>query len=129
MKINYVQHIAVTCKDIEASVAFYRDILGFEELRRVPYGDVDLVYMKVSDDCEMELFSQKNGTPPNTAGPTDAGLRHIAFDVDDLYEWDAYLKEKGVRFEMDPLDMPELGKRGLLIYDPDGVIVELCCDL
>lgn len=129
MKINYVQHIAVNAKDIDASVAFYRDILGFREQKRVTMGDNDLVYLSINENSEMELFSQRNGTTPNTTEETDAGLRHIAFDVDDLDAWDAYLKEKKVLFTLDPLDMPELGKRGLLILDPDGTVVELCCDL
>ena len=129
MKINYVQHIAVNAKDIDASVAFYRDILGFREQKRVTMGDNDLVYLSINENSEMELFSQRNGTTPNTTEETDAGLRHIAFDVDDLDAWDAYLKEKKVPFTLDPLDMPELGKRGLLILDPDGTVVELCCDL
>jgi glyoxylase I family protein len=124
-KINYVQHIAINTKDIEASVGFYRDLMGFAETKRVDMGDSILVYMQVGDDCYLELFDQKGRTTDEPRPDTQAGLRHLAFDVDDLSEWNDFLKEKGVPFIVDLVEMPELGKRGILFTDPDGTVLEL----
>ncbi len=129
MKINHTQHLAVNTKDIEESIKFYEDILGFTLEKKVDMGDATLVYMKVSGDCYMELFDHRGACTQGDPKENDAGLRHIAFDVDDLHEWAAFVKSKNVPVLIDVVEMPNLGKRGMLIEDPNGVVVELCCDL
>ena len=132
MKINHVDHIAINTLDIEESIRFYCDILGFQLENRVDMdelGPETLVYVRVNEHTRMELCDLRGRcTAKQPYNTTEGGLRHIAFDVDDLPAWEKYLEEKGVPFECKLIDLPMLGKRGLLIYDPDGTVVELCCD-
>ena len=60
MKLNNVHHIAVNTLDIETSIAFYRDMFGFEEEKRADMGNCILVYLKISPDSYMELFDLRN---------------------------------------------------------------------
>ena len=129
MKINHVQHLAVNTKNIEESVAFYRDILGFTETSRADMGDSILVYMHVCGDTYMELFDLKGNVVDEDAAENRRGLRHIAFDVDNLYEWNDFLKEKNIPFILDVVEMPIIGKRAILVLDPNGTVVELCENL
>ncbi|CAK7074384.1 MAG: hypothetical protein DELT_03208 [Desulfovibrio sp.] len=126
MKVNHTHHIAVNTMEIEQAVEFYRDILGFKEVSRADMGPCTLVYMKISGDTYMELFDLRGGTEDGKNAENRRGLRHIAFDVDDVRAWDAFLREKGVPFVQEISEMPEIGKRALLVSDPDGVVVELC---
>ena len=133
MKINCVDHIAINTLDIEESIRFYCDILGLKLEKRVDMDDLvdeTLVYVRVNEGTCLELCDVRGRCsvkqPYNT---TEGGLRHIAFDVDDLPAWEKHLDEKGVPFEIHMVDLPMLGKRAILVYDPNGTCVELCCDL
>lgn len=129
MKVNHIHHIAINTLDIEESVAFYRDVMGFAEAARADMGELTLVYMRVRGDTYMELFDMRGKTVHGTAEAERQGLRHIAFDVDGVAEWNERLKEKGVPFFQEMSEMPQIGKRALLVRDPDGVVLELCEDL
>jgi catechol 2,3-dioxygenase-like lactoylglutathione lyase family enzyme len=66
---------------------------------------------------------------PSASLPNTRGLRHIAFEVDDLDETYARLSEAGVRFVSPPVAVPfgvagAIRKRLCYCHDPDGVIVE-----
>lgn len=129
MKINHVQHIAVNTKNIAESIAFYTDIMGFPLSSRADMGDCELVYMQVGGDCYIELFDLRGSVTHQAAPETQAGLRHIAFDVDDVAGWEAFLKEKGVPFVLTATEMPQIGKRAILVLDPNNVVIELCENL
>ncbi|MEG1473672.1 MAG: VOC family protein [Christensenella sp.] len=126
MKINDVHHIAVNTIDLDASVAFYTDIMGFEEVSRVDMGPCVLVYMRVSKDLCMELFDLKGSVTEGELCDSNAGLRHIAFDVDDVLAWNTFLKEQHVPIVEELSEMPKIGTRAVLISDPNGVVIELC---
>ena len=129
MKINHVQHIAINTKDIEASVAFYRDVMGLPFASKADMGGEVLHYIQVSGDTYIELFDLKGRVKNETVDEDNAGLRHLAFDVDSVAEWSAYLKEKGVPFVLEITEMPLIGKRAILVEGPDGVVLELCENL
>lgn len=129
MKINHTQHIAVNTKNIDESIAFYRDIMGFKQASRAVFDALDLVYMQIGDDCYIELFDLRGSVIDQTAPEKQAGLRHIAFDVDDVAAWNAFLKEKKIPFVQEITEMLEINKRAILISDPNGVVIELCEDL
>ncbi len=126
MKVTGVDHISINTKDLEASVAFYRDVLGFRRLKTVPMDDdLSLTYMEVPGGARMELFSYKSGIPAATHGEKDPGLRHLAFWVDSVEGVEKKLRDRGVTVVLPPTDLPSLGARALLFLDPDGVTLEL----
>lgn len=126
MKLNNVHHIAVNTLDIETSIAFYRDMFGFEEEKRADMGNCILVYLKISPDSYMELFDLKGDCESGSIPENLQGLRHIAFDVQDIEAWNQHLKKKNAEFVMDLCEMPSINKKGLLIRGPNGTVIELC---
>jgi catechol 2,3-dioxygenase-like lactoylglutathione lyase family enzyme len=129
MKINHTHHIAVNTKDINESIQFYQDIMGFRLHSQADMGDCVLVYMQVSEHTFIELFDLKGGCRDGETPEMQAGLKHIAFDVDDIFAWDKFLKEKGIPYVLEMTELHPIGKRVLLVADPNGVVVELCADL
>ncbi len=122
--INKIHHIAIICKDYAVSKAFYTDVLGLEIIREVYRAErksykLDLA---VNGNYIIELISFPD-PPDRSSRPEAAGLRHLAFDVDDLDKVIAELAEKQITAE--PVRIDEFtGKRFTFIADPDQLPIE-----
>lgn len=123
--IQRVHHIAIICSNYQKSKSFYIDTLGFTALREVYREDrksykLDLALNGV---YLIELFSFKNA-PARPSYPEATGLRHLAFEVEDLDEVVQILKNKMVIAE--PIRTDEFtNKRFTFIADPDNLPIEL----
>ncbi len=121
-------HVALNCRDPEATERFYVRHFGFHRARVVPLGEQQLVFLR-SGDTWLELF-QAEGDEPGPRfdgdGPHAYGVRHLAFQTDDV---DAVLASlAGVaEVTLGPLDFGDFipGWRTAWVRDPDGVIVEI----
>lgn len=125
MRINRVHHIAVIATDYERSKAFYVDALGFTVRTEVYRAERDswMGDLELNGEYILELFSFPS-PPPRPSGPEPTGLRHLAFEVDDVAGALAELAGKGVRCEELRVD-PHTGKRMAFFFDPDGLPLEL----
>jgi glyoxylase I family protein len=125
LKLNQVHHIAIICSDYQKSKHFYSEILGLKIVREV-YREARQSYkldLEVGDRYQIELFSFPHPAP-RLSRPEAAGLRHLAFEVDNLTEAVLHLQEFGV--EVEPIRVDELtGKRFTFFADPDGLPLEL----
>ncbi len=123
--LNKVHHIAIICSDYERSKKFYTEILGFTiqaETYRAARDSWKLD-LALNGQYLVELFSFPS-TPPRVSSPEARGLRHLAFEVDDVKKAAAILREKGVATE--PVRIDELtGKKFTFFTDPDGLPLEL----
>ena len=137
MKIRHIDHIAVNCLDIQKSLDFYGRILGLKKLQTVDCGDFDILYFALPNGARLELFDYHGKNRVFVAGSADpgysyvraeseAGLRHIAFQVDDVAAHEQLLKAEGVEITLSTCDLPNLGARVLLFLDPNGVTIEFC---
>lgn len=72
-------HFAIEVKDLETSVAFYKDYLGLQEEQRIVYNEEKNVFL-VSDDFRLELTS--DGRQPVDPHPA----AHICFEVNSINE-------------------------------------------
>ncbi len=124
--INKVHHIAIICSDYEVSKKFYTEILGLTIICET-YRKERLSYkldLALKGDYIIELFSFPN--PPNRpTRPEAAGLRHLAFEVDNLDEVIVYLEKQNIKVEPERIDEIN-GKRFTFIADPDGLPIEFC---
>ena len=100
MKLNKIHHVAVICSDYEQSKQFYTEVLGlkivsehYRENRQSWKADCWL-----GDTYVVELFSFPN-PPARPSYPEAAGLRHLAFEVDNLAAAVCELDSKGVKHE------------------------------
>ena len=125
LKLNTVHHIAIICSDYQTSKDFYTRILGFtivaEHFRaeRNSY-KLDLA---LGDRYFVELFSFPN-PPARVSRPEACGLRHLAFEVDDIVAASDWLKQNGI--EAEPIRTDEYTqKRFTFFADPDDLPLEL----
>lgn len=125
LHLNKVHHIAVICSDYQRSLDFYTQVLGFRILaehyrkERQSY-KTDLA---LGDEYVIELFSFPS--PPRRAThPEATGLRHLAFEVENLEGEVCELNRLGIAHEEVRTD-EFTGKRFLFLQDPDGLPIEL----
>ncbi|AOY79028.1 MULTISPECIES: VOC family protein [Moorena] len=125
MNTKGFHHVAIICSDYEKSKQFYVEILGFaiiEETFRAARKSYKLD-LQVGDGDRIELFSFPN-PPERVSRPEACGLRHLAFQVDDIEASVNYLKSKGVDVEIIRID-EHTGKRFTFFQDPDGLPLEM----
>jgi lactoylglutathione lyase len=126
MKIKQINHITINVKDIDASMAFYGDIMGLERLNTIDMGDHALSYMKLPGGARLEFITYKFKTRSPDTVDTDAGtFRHLALEVDDLDEFADRFRKAGVKIRLQPVYVENLKCRVMLIEDPNGVELEL----
>lgn len=124
MKINKVHHVAIICSDYERSLNFYTDILGLRVLAE-HYREDRKSYktdLGIGDNYVVELFSFPS-PPPRHSRPEAAGLRHLAFEVDDIEASVAELEAKNIPHEEIRID-EYTSKRFVFFQDPDGLPIE-----
>lgn len=125
LQLNKVHHIAIICSDYERSKMFYTEVLGFTvqaETHRVARGSWKLD-LALNGQYIIELFSFPD-PPPRVSSPEARGLRHLAFEVDNVEKAVTVLLEKGVVPE--PVRVDEFtGKKFTFFTDPDGLPLEL----
>ncbi|KGD70478.1 lyase [Tatumella morbirosei] len=124
--LKSINHIAIIASDYPKSRAFYCDVLGFtllqetyRETRDSWKGDLAL-----NGEYLIELFSFPSA-PPRPSFPEAIGLRHLAFNVDNIEASVAELKQRGVECEPVRID-PITGKPFTFFSDPDGLPLEIC---
>lgn len=127
MKLNKVDHIAIICSNYELSKKFYTEILGLRVIREVFRKERDSwkCDLEVGDKYQIELFSFPH-PPSRTSQPEAYGLRHLAFEVDNLDAVIAELEAHGVKVEPMRHDETREGKRVSFFTDPDGLPLEIC---
>lgn len=125
LKLNKIHHIAIICSDYEKSRHFYTEVLGFNIVLET-YREARDSYkldLEVGGQYQIELFSFPN-PPARPSRPEASGLRHLAFEVDNIEEAVFHINEYGVVTE--PIRIDETtGKRFTFFQDPDGLPLEL----
>ncbi len=83
MPITGLNHAVLFVRDVEASLGFYRDVLGFRVLMGQP-GAAFLQAPGSVNDHDLGLFEIGAGAGPSSAGRSTVGLYHLAWEVDTL---------------------------------------------
>jgi catechol 2,3-dioxygenase-like lactoylglutathione lyase family enzyme len=124
------QHVTVSVSNVNKSLAFYRDLLGFPCLGRLKYNnEVGLVidFLDIGNNSILEVFSFAKAPVKASEFISDdrqLGMRHIAFKVKSVDETSARLKKAGVAFTLDPTNATG-GVRIAFFKDPDGTLIEI----
>lgn len=125
MMVQSIDHITINVKNLEASRAFYGELLGLAELSKVDMGDHILTYYALPGGVKLELISYMSDTGDCTAGLLERGrFRHLALRVDDLETLAARLGDFGGRVLQPPRWVEQLGFTGMLAEDPNGCELE-----
>ena len=144
MKIIGADHTSFTVSNLDRSLAFYVDLLGFSVIhirpeitqtyfRRVvgfPDAVVKGAYLAIpGTEHRLELFEyvQPRGISAHVE-VNNPGSAHIAYLVDDLPALYTHLKANGARFHTAPIALdegPNAGGVAVYLLDPDGITIEL----
>lgn len=125
MHLRRLHHAAIICSDYAVSKRFYTEVLGLRVVaehyrtERQSY-KLDLA---LPDGSQVELFSFP-APPPRPSRPEAQGLRHLAFEVDDVAACKAELEARGIAVEAIRTD-EYTGRRFTFFADPDGLPLEL----
>jgi glyoxylase I family protein len=126
LKISAIDHISINVTDINKSLDFYGRILGLEQQQTVDCGEFDITYFGLPNGSRLELFDYHGRNHNSPRAESAAGLRHIAFQVDDVEMHEKLLRNEGVEITLPTCVLPNLGARVLLFLDPNGVTLEFC---
>jgi lactoylglutathione lyase len=123
LTVSSITHIAIRVKDVDRTLDFYINKLGFSELLRLDRdGRLWLVYLRITDDQYLEVFPDGQGD--DVPGPEAVGYNHMCLAVPDIEQAVAELEAVGV-----PLIRPKVkgadGNWQTWIADPDGHRIEL----
>jgi catechol 2,3-dioxygenase-like lactoylglutathione lyase family enzyme len=143
MRVKGLDHVSVTCGDLDASIRFYRDLLHLPfraqgeadepELARmtglagarIRWAELDLGGGRI---LELGEVLEPRGEPVD--GDLNApGRGHIGLEVDGIEDLRASLAGAGVHVRSEPVRLTEPGEwfgvRSLYAEDPDGMLIEL----
>ena len=119
-----IGHLALKVRDLDRSLEFWRDRVGFREMDRLRRDDGTtwLVYLRITDTQFLELFP--GAATDQAPGEEANGVLHICLDIEDLDVEIARLEQAGVRI-VSPIKGGIDNNRGAWIHDPDGNRIEL----
>ncbi len=125
LNLKKIHHVAIICSDYAVSKKFYTEVLNLEIISET-YRSERQSYkldLKINDAYQIELFSFLN-PPKRMSHPEACGLRHLAFEVNDIEEAILILNKRGVSAE--PIRIDAITeKRFTFLKDPDGLPLEL----
>jgi len=134
-----IRHTGIVVKDLEKSLFFYRDLLGFKITKEMEesggYIDnisaltglkVTTVKMRAPGGQMIELLYYHSHLREQKQREICAvGIAHIAFTVDDLNNEYERLRSKGVRFNAPPQLSPDGYAKVTFCRAPEGTFIEL----
>ena len=135
-----LEHVGLSVSDLDRSIAFYGDLLGFKVLRiiecppegklgevtNIPGACARLAHLALGDAIVELLeyrYPQGRAIPPEYT-MADIGFSHVCVASDDIMSDYLTLKSNGVRFYTEPLEYRP-GVRMAYFYGPDGETCEL----
>ena len=147
MKAKSISHIAVCVRDLDRSLAFYRDILGMtvtlDAIQDTRGGSRTQTYKHQRDRRRVAHVHWNDGQEPYlvmTCHPGDQadgnpikldqiGVSHFSFTVDDLPAFADELIAKGVEIPggIDTFKNSHGNLSSFYVLDPDGILVQFDC--
>ena len=126
MKAHYLGHVVFYVKDLDRSLGFYRDLLGFKDAGRIFNGSAAAL---TSGRTHHELLLIQVGDAPGPPSGMRRGLYHIGIKVGDNLD-----ELRQAKRELEQAGIPISGmsdhtvSQSLYLKDPDGNEVELYVD-
>ncbi len=120
MKVGFT---TIEVEDLEASVAFYTEVLCLKEVKRFsPYPELKFVFLQGEGGGIIQLAKNSNDLKEATTGTY--ALKAVGIEVENLKGIVSSLKENNVEFLGELIETPA-GIKMLFIKDPNGVTIEL----
>ena len=126
MPITRLNHAVLYVRDVERSMAFYIDVLGFRRVAMTPEGfrGAFLQAPGSTNDHDLGLFEIGGGAGPSAAGRATVGLYHLAWEVDTLTELERVASDLSSAGAL--VGSSDHGTtKSLYGHDPDGLEFEV----
>ena len=119
-----IDHVEIVTGNIDATLNFYQNILGFKlkERMKMNRGPLQEIVFITLGDTMLEVLAVKDPAPAST-NTFQAGYRIMAVEVEDMDKAVEYLKSKSVEISVPPMNLGK-SKRGE-IKDNNGFTIEL----
>jgi len=149
--IERLDHVNLVVDDLEAVIAFYRDVLGLKLTKRATIRghwieavtglkdvEADVAFLEAAPGAgagiELIHYRRPEGPRPEAlAAPNTKGIRHLALRVRDLAAYAERIEAAGAKLlspvqlvPADQVDFAAARKRIAYLLDPEGNLVELC---
>jgi methylmalonyl-CoA epimerase len=128
MKIKRIAHLGIVVADLDAALNFFTDGLPLELTHIEEFQGMKIGFLPVGDSS-IELLQDTSGSSvvKKFLDKNGEGIHHIAFEVDDIHQALAELKEKGIRLIN---ETPRPGAHGMTIAfmhpkASHGILMEL----
>ncbi|MDN4592601.1 VOC family protein [Polycladomyces subterraneus] len=123
MAVRKIEHVGIMVKDLEKSIAFYREVIGLELVSTLTHTKESLKLAFLSfpgaKETQVELIQGYNDRLPQ-----EGKVHHLAFTVDDIQkEWDR-LKQLDISFIDDEIVSLPNGSKYFFFHGPDGEWIE-----
>jgi catechol 2,3-dioxygenase-like lactoylglutathione lyase family enzyme len=125
--ITRLNHAVLYVRDVERSVAFYTDVLGFRLLDVLPEGVRGAAFLQApgsTNDHDLGLFEIGSGAAASAAGRGTVGLYHLAWEVDTLAELERLAEALSAAGALTGASDHGTTK-SLYAHDPDGLEFEV----
>ncbi|MFY8180338.1 MAG: VOC family protein [Flavobacterium sp.] len=124
LSLNKIHHIAIICSNYEISKHFYTEILGLKIIQEIYRKERESykLDLALNENYCIELFSFPN-PPKRVSRPEASGLRHLAFEVNDIEITRNYILENNLFAEEIRID-EYTNKRFFFTNDPDDLPIE-----
>jgi glyoxylase I family protein len=142
-RILAADHTGITVSNLDRSLAFWREVLGFEpshtahqtgemarEITGVAGAEIKLAVVKAPGGHKIELLEYIAPVDRKrhvNLRPCDVGSVHVALIVDDLDAILSMINASGWKAAGEPQTLqsgPNVGKRVVYVHDPDGTTIE-----
>jgi catechol-2,3-dioxygenase len=127
MPINRLNHAVLYVRDIDRSLEFYRDVLGFRPISMLPEGFHGAAFLQApgsTNDHDLGLFAIGAAAGDSGAGRSTVGLYHLAWEVDTLSDL-VDLAAKLTAAEALVGSSDHSTTKSLYAKDPDGIELEI----
>lgn len=125
LPLRSLNHISHVCADVEKTKRFYRDVLGFVEIKRPASLDFEGSWL-FNYGVGIHLIG---GDPVPRASRINPQADHLSFQSDSLVEVERRLAEAGITYEKGWVEEGGVRISQVFFHDPDNHMIEICnCD-
>lgn len=117
-------HVSITVKDMEDSIKFYREVIGFELVsrREIPENKAEIAFLSDKvNKVRIELTYWKDKKDWTSGDELD----HLAFTVPNMEEAMKKFRREGVEIAREPYSLKGSTSKIAFIKDPNGIWIEL----
>jgi catechol 2,3-dioxygenase-like lactoylglutathione lyase family enzyme len=136
--VTHLNHVGITVTDLDASLAFYCEIVGFELSLRTRVGgewfdtltrnegaDIEIAMLRLGDFTLQLVQYRASGGIALPLAHHNIGNPHLSIEIEDVEARHREISASGLHGPTPVVDIMGTGIRSFYVHDPDGVPVEL----